>query len=273
MKTATHVLAWGRTRPFAPVRKAQRGQSMAEFLVALAVLLPLFLGVTYAARYGDLQQRATQASRYAAFQRVMQPSDGALSDDKIQDQMRARFFLAPKALNDGRLQDDDSVKSIGDDKHQPALWRDLGGKALLSKPDSVTLAWGDAPLGSLSGGLNTFTSYMGKPWSGARQAHVEVSLVNKMDLSVDTPAMLKIGATTVAAGNGFGSGGSKNTRDVAAKLVPTAMLPTGLTSALTKVLDLALALFEPHGPKIGCIKPDVVATHRLEGAPNNKACL
>jgi hypothetical protein len=242
---------------------------MSEFLVALAVLLPLFLGVTFAARYGDLQQRTTQASRYAAFQRVMQPSTALLSDDKIQDQTRARFFLAPKALNAGALQDDDSVKSISDDKHQPMLWRDLSGKALLSKPDQVTLTWGNDKLGSLSSGLNTFSSYMGKPWTGSRLAHVEVNLINRMDLSVETPAALKIGATTAAAGNGFGSGSSKNTRDVAAKLVPTALVPSGLTT----VVEWVFELFEPHGPKIGCIKPDVVAPHRLDGAPNNKACL
>jgi hypothetical protein len=247
----------------------QRGQSMTEFLVALAVLVPLFVGVSFAARYGDLQQRATQASRYAAFQRVMQPSTTLLPDAKIEDQTRARFFLAPLALNGGKLQDDDSVKGISDDKHQPMLWRDLSGTALLSKPDQVALTWGDAKLGSLSGGLNTFSGYMGKPWTGSRLAHVELSLVNKMDLSVDTPAVLKIAATTAAAGNGFGSRGSKQTRDVTAKLVPTAMLPSGLTSAVEWVFKL----FEPHGPKIGCIKPDVVANHRLEGAPNNKACL
>lgn len=250
-------------------RRIQRGQSMAEFLVAMAVLLPLFLGLSYAARYGDLQQRATQASRYAAFQRVMQPSASSLPDDKIQDQMRARFFLAPMALNGGKLQDDDSAKSISDDTHQPMLWRDLGGQALLSKPDQVALSWGSSKLGTLSGPLNSFTGYMGKPWTGANHAQVEVSLVNKMDLTGGAPTALKIGATTAAAGNGFGSGGSKPTRDVTAKLVPTASLPSGLTSAVEWVFKL----FEPHGPEIGCIKPDVVATHRLDGAPNNKACL
>ncbi len=51
--------------------RLSRGQAMTEFLVAMAVLVPIFFAISYLARYGDLQQRATQASRYAAFQRAM----------------------------------------------------------------------------------------------------------------------------------------------------------------------------------------------------------
>ena len=44
-------------------RHAQRGQSLAEFLVALTVLLPLFVAINYAGKYSDIQNTANQASR------------------------------------------------------------------------------------------------------------------------------------------------------------------------------------------------------------------
>jgi len=243
---------------------------MTEFLVALLALLPLFLAISYAARYADIQQRATQASRYAAFQRVMQPSEAKLSNDTLQDQMRARFFLAPLALNKGALQADDSAAKIKDATGQPALWADLGGKALLESPAQVKLMWGaEFALGGKVGEVtDKITGLIGKPYTGGRAAHVEVALFNKMSQAEKAPETLKIAATTAAAGNGFGSGGSGHTRATAAKMVPSALVPGIVNTAL----DLALGLFEPDAPEFGCVKADVVASHRLDGAPNNGSC-
>jgi hypothetical protein len=250
---------------------AQRGQSLVEFLVAMAALVPLFMIVNYAARYGDLQQRATQASRYASFQRAMQPDAAKLSDADIKDQMQARFFLAPRYLNDGAIRHDDSVKAIGDDKGQSGFWRDLSGKALLAKPTDVQLTWSDSSLGKgeIANSLDKFAGLLNKDWKGARHAQVELSLFNKLDLHTATPALLKLGASTAVAGDGWGSGGSKSTRDTVAHLVPLAQIPPEITGAVATIFGL----FEPHKPEFGCIKPDVVASHRLEGAPNNNQCV
>lgn len=250
---------------------------MTEFLIALAALLPIFLAISYLGRYGDLQQRATQASRYAAFQRAMQPSTSQLSDATLQDQMRARFFLQHDYLaKDGKhLKSDDSIAKIKDDEGQPSLWRDLGGSALLAKPDQVSLSWAAAPMGSAAATqvADAALGLLGKNWDGARVAQVELSLLNRMDQSKPKPDPLKIGAATAAAGNALSSAGSKATRDTAAKMVPAAMLP----AVVSDVISLAMSLFEPEGPKFGCIKPDVVATapstSRLDGAPNNSGCV
>lgn len=254
----------------------QRGQAMTEFLIAMAALLPIFLAINYLGRYGDLQQRATQASRYAAFQRAMQPSAGKLSDATIEDQMRARFFLAQDHLaKDGKhLKSDDSASKIKDDTGQPVLWRDLGGAALLSKPDQVKLTWAGAGMGSgtMAKTLDTVTGLVGKDWNGGRLAMVELELVNRLDLEAATPKLLKIGAATAAAGDGLGSAGSTATRNAAAKMVPSTVLP----GVVDQAISLAMSLFEPEGPKFGCIKPDVVASggasSRLDGAPNNSQC-
>jgi hypothetical protein len=112
---------------------------MIEFLVALSVLLPLFLVVTFAGRYGDIHQSAVQASRYAAFQRVAQPDAAKLPDAKIEDQMRARFFVQGNYLHaNGRVQSDDTAVGLRD-KGLPSTWRDLSSNPLIKTPSSVTL--------------------------------------------------------------------------------------------------------------------------------------
>lgn len=254
-----------------PSLRGQRGQSMSELLISMAALLPIFLAITYAARYGDLQQRATQASRYAAFQRAMEPDTGRLSDARLQDQMRARFFLAPLQLNQGRLQSDDSAARITNDAGQSPLWRDLGHKALLESPQQVRLSWSSQALGS--NGVNStaraLASTMGKHYRNTQVAQVELTLFNRMDQTRPGAPALRLGAATAAAGDGLGSAGSQATRDTAASVVPAAHLP----SALKGLLERGVGLLERRGPELGCIKPDVVPAHRLKGAPNNSRCL
>ncbi|MFO1340240.1 MAG: hypothetical protein U1F53_18770 [Burkholderiaceae bacterium] len=252
-------------------RAAQRGQSIAEFMVALAVLTPLFMAVNYAGRYGDLQMSATQASRYAAFQRAREPNTGRLSDAVLADQMRTRFFADGDYLNKGRLQSDDSLDKLKKEKGQPGLWTDLSGKTLLPEADkNVTLTWADAALGTsgVAKAMGVMTETAGKDYPGGKVARVEVTLVNKMNLLEDKPKPLVIAAATAAAGDALNSGGSMSTRDAASTLVPTSKVPEVLSGILEKALDL----FEPEGPIIGCIKPDVVPNHRLDGAADNSKC-
>jgi hypothetical protein len=255
------------------LRLIQSGQSMTEFLVALAVLLPLFLAVSYAGRYTDIQQSAVQASRYAAFQRVMQPNPAQLSEKTIQDQMRARFFTDGKYLNKGQLRSDDTAVSLAA-KGTPPLWRDLSFTPLLRSPDSVRLNYSTVSLGSgptgkvVDGALGLMSKSAGKTYKGATVAQVEVDLLNRMDLSVPAPSMLKIAATTAAVGDSISSSGTKATRDAAAVAAPVSKLPTGLSG----LMSAAFLLFEPSGPEFGCMKPDVVPGHRLEGYAPDGGC-
>lgn len=257
-------------------RPAQRGQAMAEFIIALAVLVPMFLAVSYLGRYGDLQQRAQQASRYAAFQRAAQPDAKQLSDATIADQMRARYFLNHDALTkDGHLRSDDSAAKFKDHKDQPALWRDLTGKALLKDPSQVTLTWANASIGSANEKVGYVSKLVGKPMTDGRVAMVELNVFNRLDLTGGTPANMKIGAATAALGGGLGSSGSADTAATAAKVnLSSRVVP----NFVEQVLGLAIKLFEKDAPDFGCIKPDVVAaqnsqTTRLDGAPNNSSCV
>jgi hypothetical protein len=251
-------------------RGLQRGQAMAEFAIGIAAMVPLFLALSYAARYSDLQQQATQASRYAAFQRAQQPDGGRLSNAKIEDQMRARFFLAPLHRNDGRLQDDDSVARVRDATGQPGLWRDLGGSPLLVSPEKVTLRWEGTALGSaaVARGMGVMNTVVGKDWRGGQRALVELELTNKLDLVSARPEPLRIGAATAAVGDAINSSGSADTAATAGRMVPIRWLP----NVALGVIEGFIWLFEDSDLELGCIKPDVVANHRLEGAAGRHGC-
>lgn len=255
-----------------PSRPSQRGQSTSEFLIAMVVCIPLYLAVDYAGKYGDLQHSAVQASRYAAFQRVLEPSTGKLSDDMIKDQTKARFFLDGDR-NGGKIDSADTAGSISDDTDQPVLWRDNGNNALLQSPSQITVDFGSvdmAPPGSVAWAIDGLAWTAGLEYNKTgRLATVELNLVNKMDMASDTPIELKIGAATAAAAGGWGSSGRNMTKDKASTIVPSSMVP----SFITDIIDVAIGLFEDSGgPQFGCIKPDVVAPDRLEPFSGTEGC-
>lgn len=251
-------------------RPQQRGQSTSEFLVSLIALVPIFLAVTYLGRYADMHQRATQASRYAAFQRMQQPNTTILSDATLQDQVRARFFLAPLAMNAGKIQSNDSVAAISDDSKLPALWRDLGGKALMAKPTDVTLTFDSTSMGSSAtvGLLDEAFDLVGKDYGTGHRARVEMTLLNRLSQAEKTPAALKLAAGTAAPGTALTANGGDGTADSARKLVFSAWIPSFVNDAL----GFVISLFEPDAPEIGCIKADTVPHNRLEGASQSDFC-
>lgn len=243
-----------------------RGQSMTEFLVALAALVPLFLAVNYLGRYADIQQASTQASRYVAFQRAMQPNAARLPDARLQDQMRARFFARGNLRNDGRLRSDDtSNRMAGTDT--PVLWRDLAMAPLLRNPTDVRMTLGTATMhsGLYATEMNLMVSSTGKNLGRATVGQVDVTLLNRIDLRENAANTLTMAAGTAAPGRSLSSAGSNDTRNAAATIVPTAMIP----ASLANVLSTVMTLFEPSGPEFGCIRPDAVPANRLQGGPRS----
>ena len=248
----------------------QRGQSLAEFLISLAVLVPLYLAVDYAGKYGDLHQTAVQASRYAAMQRVLEPSAAKLSNATIQDQTRARFFL-DGARNSGKLRPDDSAASVADHTGQTYIWRDNATNPLLTSPGQVTVNFVDAPMAppaSVGWFINGFAWTADQTYTGGQQARVELSLKNKLDQSMVAAPDFRIGAATGAVGAGWASSGSAMTKDKASTIVPSAALPDWAGD----FIEFVVSFFEPYGPEFGCIKPDIVATDRLDPFVGNGAC-
>jgi hypothetical protein len=252
-----------------PPRRHQRGQSLTEFAIALTVLVPVVLAVGYAAKYSDIQQTATQASRYAAMQRAIEPNTGRLSDATLRSQTQVRFFVDTLQLNGGKLQSDDSAAAVKKDEKQSAMWRDQRFGALLTSLDQVDVHWDAAGMGG-GGTLKIAQGLINnKTYSTPNVARVDVSLLNRMDQSVKDPAALKIGATTAAVGNDWSANGNGDTLSTVRAAVPSSML-----SALQPVLDVFTLIFEGPGHRfqMGCIKPDVVPGDRLEGASDSGGC-
>lgn len=76
-----------------------RGQATLEFIIACLVMVPMFFGIYYFARYSDIKQIGIQASRYAAFERTWDPTSIRKTDAVIQNEVRARFFAEQEKYN------------------------------------------------------------------------------------------------------------------------------------------------------------------------------
>ena len=109
----------------------QRGQALAEFVIAAAaVLIPLFLLVPLLGKYQDMQATTIQAARYAAWERTVwidndDWSSSSKSDAAIQGEIKTRFFSDTVG---NKLQSADSAPA-GSSK---PLWRDHAGVPILA---------------------------------------------------------------------------------------------------------------------------------------------
>ena len=243
----------------------QRGQSLAEFLVVMLALTPLFAGIYYVGKYADLQQSAVQASRYAAFQRVMQPDEGRLSITEIEDKLRARFFRRGRGLNgntDGEIRSSDSVAKVGAREGQVLLWRDLAGNSLLRDQQQVTLAFESQAPQSVTQVVNgTADMIFGQPNRGVHVANVEVSLIDHLRGGNDP---LRIGASTAAMGGAWNSQGSRGVRS--ALLANRAMAVTvGALELVGRPVSWIVGRVEDVGFELPCLKVEAVPTDRTSG--------
>jgi hypothetical protein len=260
--------------------KSQRGQAMTEFVAAMAMFIPLILGVIYAFKYGDIKHQAIQASRYAAMERALDPHLRE-SDTAIRDETVARFFRDggshPIVANDKP-----PASTSGDDNPN---WGQLNGDSMLG-PDysKITVALSAKSLDSLALlpvdlVADAPVPDVVKPFHGLNkgygtEADVEVPVANVTGLPW-LSNNLKIGATTVIAGDPWNAGGAA---DVAAHMgagsIPGKIL--GLVNQIPGSNLLFQWLSGTPAPQFGCVKPDVVpdtvapgATYNPQDDPNN----
>jgi hypothetical protein len=102
-------------------RHVLRGQAMTEFLIACLVLVPLFMGAVYLAKYSDIKQSAIQASRYASMDRAFDPKK--LPQD-IERETRVRFFAQQERRNLGALTRQDTSYVPDKEKDAIPVWCD-----------------------------------------------------------------------------------------------------------------------------------------------------
>lgn len=116
-------------------RGAQRGQALAEFLVTLVALLPLFFIIPMIGNYLDLRSSVVQAGRYAAWERTVWLGDSnsaakAKSDGDIQNEIRERFFGAV----DTPLRNDDKTSRTKLRAQNNLVWSDHTGQKIMLEP-------------------------------------------------------------------------------------------------------------------------------------------
>lgn len=123
--------------------RGQHGQAMVEFLVAaLFFVVPLFLAVVVIGKFGDVQNSANQAARYAAWERTVWYDDAGSvffekngSNHKTSTQINNE--ISARLINDRSL-DVTTIKNT--DKSATSfvngidpLWRDTAGEKYLSQ--------------------------------------------------------------------------------------------------------------------------------------------
>ena len=238
------------------ILRMQSGQAMTEFLViASLVLVPLFFGVYYLAKYSDIKHATIQASRYAAFERSWDPSSTIKSDAVIQDEVRTRFFSHKQHIH---YQDNPAM--IGTAEVQ--LWRQANQGRLLNQYSDVLLT--NSQAGNLGGGLlNTIagigSSIYGQPNRGITASTVTAPLAEIGHFPAGDPRRLnlRIAATTAIGAGSWSSSGSNSGPNSTCRTVRRGTYTDDLGGLLSP-LETVMGWLEDSRLDLGLIKPDIV---------------
>jgi hypothetical protein len=249
---------------------------MSELVAAMALFLPLVLAAIYVGKYSDIKHQAIQASRYAALERAMDPASHQ-TDQVIGNETVARFFRdagqrkigfqdqATGATDDGDLNPNWTGPAAGPAGPAPMIARysDITVKLTSSNVGGATLAGIEAPAGSQFNELNTGNFGV--------QSDVEVPIVDVADHGPLAALMrglnLKVGATTVMAGNPWNAAGTQDVANHYTGLSVDGRLP-GLETTFDNPASEALfdTLTDAGPPRLGCVKPDIVPPNAAKGA-------
>lgn len=112
-------------------RRAQGGQSSAEFLVAAVALVPLLLLVPMIGKYQAIAYQTEAASRYAAFDAASHHGRATswTPADELQTQIAWRFFTRKEEGIDSR-----ATAAMPTADRLNSLWHAPNGEALFSDP-------------------------------------------------------------------------------------------------------------------------------------------
>lgn len=254
----------------------QRGQAMSEFVAAMALFLPLLFGLIYIGKYSDIKHETIQASRYAAFERALDPSSTHEPDTVLQEETRARFFM-DGSRNQGALVSTTANQATAGTLNP--LWGQMNGDPMLQKYSDVAVSFGaeqnvdDVALAPVDA-ANTLL--FGLNSNGQFQANVEVSPANIASFTPLSAVNLKIAASTVVVGNAWNAGGAASVASGLTGGTPGSMpiRPGGVLSAIGSTLLNISTVLQPfyqafagdNGPQLGCIRPDVVPANTAPGA-------
>jgi hypothetical protein len=267
----------------------QRGQAMSELIVAMLAVLPLLLGVIYIGKYQDLKFSAVQASRYAAFDRVYDPSSRHKTATVLAEETRARFFTDPMLKNNGAVAFQDSTQNSSNTNGTlNQNWYGSGGDPIVTKYQDVSVnVQNPSTNGTFIQGLDLAGKLNFKiDDPGIAQADVQVPLANVATFAALNNLNLKLDVSTAVLTDGFNAGGanSPSANNVHDRVFADWGLVLGKIPGFQQLLSVldsnfasttAWELFsDTPGPQWGCVMPDVVPSDVAPGASYdpNKNC-
>jgi hypothetical protein len=248
---------------------AFRGQATTEFIVALFVLLPMFLGIYYFVRYSDIKHSAIQASRYVAFERTWDPYMRAKSDAVLREETRARFFV-PISVNQGVIKYHDSTLSLNPDSNRITLWSDHGYNKLLQNFSDVDIQVRDvgpiitnsnSAVAAVARLQNFAGSLFNLPNTGVIKAEVVVPLNNIVNYDVLRNINIALPGATAIGGGAWNASGAREAGATSNESVCARVKRTVLSDKIkfaTDVLNVLMSPFEQNTPDIGLVLPDYV---------------
>jgi hypothetical protein len=252
-----------------------KGQATTEFLISCLVLIPLFFGVYYTAKYADVKHSAIQASRYAAFERSWDPNATIKTDAQLQEETRARFFTSINR-NQGQIKNRDTTLNINPSNEQVALWHDARHQRLIQNYSDIRVNVRDG--GNLNMGIvGQLTSAVARPLfrlptSSLVISDVEVPLTNIAHFEPLSNINLRIGATTAIGSGVWNANGAKGNPSSVCTRVKNA-IPTTYLSGINGVIDVLVSPFERTGPDFGIVFPDYVPPGSLKNTSNQSTPL
>ena len=240
-----------------------RGQAMAEMLVVVLGLVPLWLGLMAYAGLQDLAATTQAAARYAAFDRALAPEGAATLEGRAR---RFIFDAAPGPVNSATQSRQWGI--------YPGLWFDPATRAQwLPAPGRVSVSTRSSPLAGLAGTASQVALALVAPAAplapgrfdlragGPARATVRVPLAG-VSLPF-LPQRFMLSAEVSVLGDAWAAEDSRQVSARVRGLAPLRVLTP--VTALLQPLTPPLSLFEPRLREFcpAKVAPDSVPADRL----------
>lgn len=246
-----------------------RGQAMAEMLIVLAALVPLWLGLLAFAGLQDVATTTQAAARYAAFDAALSPESTVTLASRVR---RHVFDTSPGAVAAALDAPRDTWMRY------PGLWIDPAShRRWLAAPSSVTIAVAAEPLDGLAGGASAVALAAVAPAAPLAPGRFDLRSSGPSEAVVRTeaaavslpflPRPLRFEARVGVLADAWAADDSRQVASRVGGAAPLRVLApvTAVLAPLTPLLGLLEPTLREFCP--GVVAPDVVPADRLGPRP------
>lgn len=271
------------------LKRQQKGQSLASFLVvAVFVLIPAFIGLTYLAKTGELRHRSYEAARYSAWEKTAWPANGgghAKSDQTLAWESRHRVMGKADRVIDSK-NDGKSAASASMGRLDPILYSSYlakpGNQALADKANqsqsglNVNTGEIKASLGGVLGGsvMKAVVKGLALDTTGYRRAQVSVPLA-KADQDWLPMKQVSINSRYVLLDNAWNAANPSQARKRIKRAVLTDKLDNSATNTARNLVGSIFPEINSSNLEFGKVDVEVSPCQRLSpygGSTTPSAC-